>query len=571
MVREKEMPENRQMIGEILEAMGCITAEDIDAALEEQKGSGQRLGDILIEKGVVSDIDVTRALAEQFDIEMVDIEGMDIQRDVVSLVPQELTREHNLIPIELNDGVLVVAMSDPLDLFALDNLRFMVNYPVESVLATKEAIKNVLTRFHGMSEEQVGDMLQQFTEDIDVVPDGSELNESSDEGEDAPVIRLVTMIIMEAVRTRASDIHIEPMSNRLRIRYRIDGVCYEVESPPQRLTGAIISRIKIMSGMDMSEKRRPQDGRIALGLSNKKIDLRVSSLPATHGESVVMRILDKDSLMLGLSDLGFHPDDYKIFRGLIKKPNGIILVTGPTGSGKTTTLYSALNELNRPDTKIITAEEPVEYNLSGINQCQVNRLAGMTFQRIVRAMLRQAPEIVLVGEIRDHETAEIAIQAALTGHLVFSTLHTNDSPSALTRLIDLKVPPFLVASSIQAIIAQRLLRAICEECKEPFEPEMSALKSAGLTEDQIKGRTFYRGKGCENCRDLGYKGRKGIYEILLMTSVMRELTFNGASTDQLRDQAVADGMNTLLMDGLRKVLDGATTTDEVLAVAKAVE
>jgi len=344
-----------------------------------------------------------------------------------------------------------------------------------------------------------------------------------------------------------------------------------VESPPHRLQGPIIARIKIMANMDMSERRRPQDGRIPLSLVGKKLDLRVSSLPALHGESVVMRILNKDSLMLGLGDLGFHPDDYKIFRTLIRKPNGIILVTGPTGSGKTTTLYAALNEINRPDVKIITAEDPVEYNLAGINQCQVNRTTGMTFQRIVRAMLRQEPEVVLVGEIRDHETAEIAIQAALTGHLVFSTLHTNDAPGALTRLIDMKVAPFLVASSIQAVMAQRLVRTICEQCKEPFDPDQATIKASGLTEAQMPGRTFYRGKGCDNCRNVGFRGRKGIYEIMLMNSQIREMTFNGASTDDLRKQAVNDGMHTLLMDGLRKVLDGITTLEEVLAEAKMVE
>jgi len=344
-----------------------------------------------------------------------------------------------------------------------------------------------------------------------------------------------------------------------------------VESPPQRLTGSIISRIKIMAGMDMSEKRRPQDGRIPLTLLGRKLDLRVSSLPANHGESMVMRILDKESLLLGLSDLGFHADDYKIFRTLIKKPNGIILVTGPTGSGKTTTLYAALNELNRPDVKIITAEDPVEYHLAGINQCQVNRLTGMTFQRIIRAMLRQAPEIVLIGEIRDHETAEIAIQAALTGHLVFSTLHTNDAPGALTRLIDLKVAPFLVASSIQAVMAQRLVRVICEDCKEPFDPDLEMLKATGLTDAQIAGRTFYRGRGCDVCRQVGFKGRRGIYEVMIMNSMIREMTFNGSSTDNLRKQAVADGMHTLMMDGLRKVLEGITTAEEVLAEAKAVD
>ena len=566
------MPEARRMLGEILESMGCVTTEDIGQALQEQKVTGRKLGQILVEKGLVSQEDVTKALADQFGIEMVDIEGLDVPREVIEMVPRELAQEHGIIPIEMHDGVLTVAMSDPLDLFTLDNLRFVINCPVECVLATADSIKAALNRYYGMAEKEIEKQYEQIGQEIEVKQEGGAATDSAEvDGDDAPVIRLVTMIILEAVKARASDIHVEPLSNRLRIRYRIDGVCYEVESPPHRLQGPIIARIKIMAGMDMSERRRPQDGRIPLSLLGKKLDLRVSTLPALHGESVVMRILNKDSLLLGLGDLGFHPDDYRIFRMLIKKPNGIILVTGPTGSGKTTTLYAALNEINRPDTKIITAEDPVEYNLAGINQCQVNRLTGMTFQRIVRAMLRQAPEVILVGEIRDHETAEIAIQAALTGHLVFSTLHTNDSPSALTRLIDMKVAPFLVASSIQAVMAQRLVRTICEQCKEPFDPDEATIKAAGYTEAQMAGRTFYHGRGCDNCRGIGFRGRKGIYEIMMMNSQIREMTFNGSSTDDLRKQAVNDGMHTLLMDGLRKVLDGLTTIDEVLAEAKMVD
>jgi type IV pilus assembly protein PilB len=564
------MPEARRMLGEILESMGCVSTTDIRQALEEQKTTGKKLGQILVEKNLVSQEDVTKALADQFGIEMVDIEGMDVPREVIEMVPRDLAQEHNIIPIEMHDGVLTVAMSDPLDLFTLDNLRFVINCPVECVLATSDSIKTALNRYYGMAEKDIEKQYEQIGQEIEVKQEGDTSSAEVD-GDDAPVIRLVTMIIMEAVKARASDIHVEPLSSRLRIRYRIDGVCYEVESPPHRLQGPIIARIKIMAGMDMSEKRRPQDGRIPLSLLGKKLDLRVSTLPALHGESVVMRILNKDSLLLGLGDLGFHPDDYKIFRTLIRKPNGIILVTGPTGSGKTTTLYSALNEINRPDTKIITAEEPVEYNITGINQCQVNRLTGMTFQRIVRAMLRQAPEVILIGEIRDHETAEIAIQAALTGHLVFSTLHTNDAPSALTRLIDMKVAPFLVASSIQAVMAQRLVRTICEQCKEPFDPEPGAIKASGLSEAQMAGRTFYHGKGCDDCRGVGFRGRKGIYEVMLMNSQLREMTFNGGSTDSLRKQAVNDGMHTLLMDGLRKVLDGVTTLEEVMAEAKMME
>ena len=566
------MAEARRLLGEILEEMGCVERADIDRVLEEQKTAGRKLGEMLVEKGLVDQADVTRALADQFGLEMVDIAGIEIPENVIEMVPKDLAKEHHIVPIEVRDGILTVAMSDPLDLFTLDNLRFVINCPVECVLAPKEAIDAAMARYYGLEESQVEEMLQQFTEDLTYVDtDAAKAAAEAETGDDAPVIRLVTLIIMEAVRARASDIHIEPMSGRLRIRYRVDGICYEVESPPKRLQGATISRIKIMAGMDMAEKRRPQGGRIPISLLGRKLDLRVSALPATHGESIVMRILDKEGMLLSLTDLGFYPDDYAIFSGLIKKPNGIILVTGPTGSGKTTTLYAALNELNRPDKKIITAEDPVEYHISGINQCQVNRLAGMGFSRIIRAMLRQAPEIILVGEIRDYETAEIAIQAALTGHLVFSTLHTNDAPSAITRLIDLGIPPFLVSSSIQAILAQRLVRVICEDCREPTPPDVTRLRAAGLRQDQIDGHTFFHGRGCDTCRKIGFKGRKAIYEVLVLNNRIRELAFHRASTDELRQQAIHDGMHTLLQDGVRKVMDGTTTIEEILAVAKATD
>jgi type IV pilus assembly protein PilB len=413
-------------------------------------------------------------------------------------------------------------------------------------------------------------MIDEFSHS-DIEVKDTDFDDENVDADDAPVIKLVTLIITEAVKQRASDIHIEPLEDRVRIRYRIDGVCIEAESPPKRLQGTILSRLKIMAKMDMAEKRRPQDGRIKLSLLGKEIDLRVSNLPAYYGESVVMRILDKEAVLMGMEQLGFHPEDYRIFSGLIRRPNGIILVTGPTGSGKTTTLYAALNELNRSDRKIITAEDPVEYNISGINQCQVNRKAGMTFEAILRSMLRQAPNIILVGEIRDKETGEMAIQAALTGHLVFSTLHTNDAPSAITRLINMKIPPFLVASSVQAVLAQRLIRTICVDCKEEAPANVPLLKSAGLTDAQIQDNKFYTGKGCDSCKGKGYRGRRAIYEIMVLNTRIRELAFNEASTDQIRTQAINDGMNTLLMDGVRKVLEGITSVDQILSVAKNVE
>ncbi|MHC4253057.1 MAG: GspE/PulE family protein [Planctomycetota bacterium] len=561
----------RRMIGEILAELGVVSVQQVQQALRQQMGGDtKKIGEILVAEGICTTEDITQALAEQHELDMVDLDGIDVPRDVVSMVEGALARQHHIVPIDFAEGMLTVALSDPLDLYGLDELRFVLSCNIEPVLATHDAIDRALTNYYGLEEGQVDELLGQMGEDdVEIVQTGDV--EGGEEGaDDAPIIKLVYQILTNAVKARASDIHVEPMANRIRLRYRVDGVCFDVEAPPKRLQGPIISRIKIMSGMDMAEKRRTQDGRIKINVAGKELDLRVSALPANHGESIVMRILDRENLLLGLADLGFHADDLRTFNALIKKPNGILLITGPTGSGKTTTLYSALQELNRSDRKIITAEEPVEYHISGINQCEVRRKIGMTFQRILRAMLRQAPNIILVGEIRDKETAEIAVQAALTGHLVFSTLHTNDAPSAITRLIDMGVAPFLVASSIQAIMAQRLVRNICNDCKVPTKPDIVRLKAVGLRDEQIQGRTFYVGQGCASCRDSGYRGRKGLFEMMVMNSRLRELAFNKDSTDNLRAQALRDGMSTLFMDGLRKVLDGITTLEEVLAEAKIV-
>ena len=565
------MSDARRCIGEILMDMGCVTQDDIDGALEQQiNGEKAKIGEIFIAGGLCSSGDITSALAEQFGMEIVDLEGIDIESSVVSMVPQEQCHENHVMPIDMFDGILTVAISDPLDLQALDNIRFVINCQVQPVLATREAIDNAIGRYYSASDD-LKNRLKNFNDDDVKYIDLEKLKAEAekDAEDDAPVIKLVQIIITEAVKARASDIHIEPMIDRVRVRYRIDGNCYEMDSPPKHLQGAVIARIKIMASLDMAEKRRPQDGKIPLKCLGRNLDLRVSTLPASHGESVVMRILDKASISFGLEQLGFHADDMKIFRALIRKPNGVMLITGPTGSGKTTTLYSALNELNKPDRKIITVENPVEYTLSGINQCQVNVAHGMTFQKALKAMLRQAPNIILVGEIRDEETAHIAIEAALTGHLVFATLHTNDAPSALTRLIDMGIAPFLVASSVQAVQAQRLVRTICPDCKTPDETlDVARLKAVGLREEQFAGKTTYHGEGCKTCRDIGFKGRKGIYEIMVMNSRIREMCFQKGTTDSLRDQARRDGMHTLLDDGLRKVLDGWTTLDEVMGEAK---
>jgi type IV pilus assembly protein PilB len=464
-------------------------------------------------------------------------------------------------------------MHDPNDFETVDKLRFILNREIEVVLAPKQSIVEAINHYYGgasQETESVDSMLQEFTDtalDYEDSGSGGAMGKTNtlEEG-DAPIIKLVHLVIQEAVTSRASDIHIEPFVDRVRIRYRIDGVLMERDSPPRRLHAAMVSRIKIMGSIDIAEKRRPQDGRIKITVAGKDIDLRVSILPTTHGQSVVMRILDRDNIKVGLRDLGFGDEDWKRFSHLIKRPNGILLVTGPTGSGKTTTLYAALNELNRPDVKIITAEDPVEYYLPGVNQCEVRAKIGMTFARIIRAMLRQNPNILLVGEIRDEETANTAIQASLTGHLVFSTLHTNDAPSAITRLVDIGVQPFLVASSVMAIMAQRLVRKICPKCKQRFEPAPHILTGLGLKPEIAKKANFMKGKGCNYCNKGGYRGRMGIYELMTMSSQVREMTFKGESTQNLRKIARKQGMHTLFEDGMVKALKGQTTLEEVLRI-----
>jgi type IV pilus assembly protein PilB len=525
---------------------------------------------VLVELGYVTKRQVTEALAEQFNVEVVNPTTREIEETCLQAIPKSTIKEHKVFPLERSEGVLKVAMVDPIDLFALDNLRFVTNCDIQWVLCTEEDLDLAIRKHYGVDEETVDNMLQEFTESEIVYQDQQgEKEEAKAEEDDAPIIRLVTLIISEALKQRASDIHIEPMENRLRVRYRVDGDCFEVESPPKRLQGAVISRIKIMADIDIAEKRRPTDGRIRLKILGRDIDLRVSCLPATWGESVVMRILDKQSVLLGIQDLGFMDDDYARFKNIIKRPTGLFLVTGPTGSGKTTTLYAALNELNRPDKKIITAENPVEYNIAGINQAEVKDAIGYSFGRILRAMLRQAPNVILVGEIRDKETAEIAVQAALTGHLVFSTLHTNDAPSAISRLIDMGVQPFLVASSVQAIMAQRLLRTNCKHCKAPTTYTESELAAVGMKPEDTQGATLLKGKGCPECRETGYRGRIAIFEMMELNQTLREMAFKKQPVHKLRAEAEMSGMRSLQKDGVRKILMGVTTIEEVLAVTAA--
>jgi type IV pilus assembly protein PilB len=559
------MARSRRFIGKILLNKGYVTPDQLNEALEKQKETGQRIGELLIELGYCTERNITEGLAEQFGVELVNPAAMDIPEVALQSITKSTIKELLVFPLDRSEGILRVCMVDPLNLFAIDNLRFATSCDIQWVLCSKEDLETAIHKHYGLEEETVDNMLQEFTES-DIVYTDDEEGDGDEEEDDAPIIRLVQLIVAEALKQRASDIHIEPMENRLRIRYRIDGDCYEVESPPKRLQGAIISRLKIMADIDIAEKRKPTDGRIKMKVLGRDIDLRVSCLPASHGESVVMRILDKQSVLLGIQDLGFMDDDYARFRNIIKRPNGLFLVTGPTGSGKTTTLYAALNELNRPDTKIITAENPVEYNLAGINQAEVKEAVGYNFARILRAMLRQAPNVILVGEIRDQETAETAVQAALTGHLVFSTLHTNDAASALPRLIDMKVAPFLVSSSIQAVMAQRLIRTICKNCKVPAEVSDTELATVGLKRNDVEGAQFFTGSGCAECRDLGFRGRLAIFEMLEMNLAMRDMAFRQAPVHLVREEAIRNGMRSLQGDGVRKVLMGVSTIPEVLAV-----
>ena len=557
----------RKFIGEILIEMEVTTELEVNNALAKQRDDDDRrpIGEILVEMNACQPLHVARALAEQYDMRFIDLEVMDIPMQILELVPRDTCRENKVIPVALRGDALTVAMANPLDLGIIDNLRFSTSRQIEAAVASERQIVAALEAGWGYSEDKLDQMLGELTENIEYRELEDEEGGSAD---DAPVIRYVTQIIQNALDSSASDIHIEPMADRLRIRYRIDGLCFAMDPAPKRLQGPVIQRIKIMAGMQVEERRRPQDGRIKAQISGKMIDLRVSSLPAVYGESVVMRILDQDNLKLSLGDMGFDPTDFKRYDDLIHRPNGIILVTGPTGSGKTTTLYATLNDLNTSDRKIITAEDPVEYMLDGINQCQVRHRIGLDFPRILRAMLRQAPNIILVGEIRDQETANIAINAALTGHMVFSTLHTNDAPSAITRLTDMDVAPFLVATSIQAVLAQRLIRTNCSHCAEPFTADPAYLKALKITPEMLEGRTLMRGRGCDKCNGSGYKGRMGIYELMVMNSELRTLAFEGATTDQVRAAAIANGMNTLAMDGVRKVLQGITTPEEILRMAK---
>ncbi len=578
------MSRKRQKIGEILQGWGLVTEAQVDEALKVSQGSRKRVGETLVSLGYANENDVAKALATQFGLEFVDLDQPNvIQRENLSLIPEDMIKKMNVLPLKKEGSTLKVVVHDPMNIQLIDDLQFRVGGRIELAIGAYEKIKEYIDNVLSDTKKSLDTLTQDLSIDtsMDISMDqtidasldrgasidiGAGRTEDADDPSSAPVIKLVNQIIAKAVTSRVSDIHIEPFENRVRLRYRIDGVCQEMDRIPKRIQGAVMARLKIMAGVKVEEKRIPQDGRIKMRIGDDVVDFRVSFCPVYHGESIVLRILRPDAAMLGLEKLGMQPDTLEAFNKIITRPNGIFLVTGPTGSGKTTTLYSALNILNRPDRKIITAEDPIEYNFKGINQCQVNMgmKPPLTFQLILKAMLRQAPNIILVGEIRDKEVGEVAVQAALTGHLVFSTLHTNDAPSAITRLIDMGLKPFLVASSIQAVLAQRLVRLLCEHCKEPdHDPPKRQLALVGLTEEDIAGKTIYKPVGCKRCSNTGYRGRQGIYELMMMNSEIRELAFNRAPVSKIRQAAIAGGMRNLLGDGRLKILEGKTTLEEI--------
>ena len=561
------MQQNEQYVLRVLSDVGLVTRQQIDSARSRLNGEPGVI-DVLVNDGLVSEVDVSRTLAAQAQMDWIDISTMVIPPGVINQIRGEDARRFKVIPVAFGESGLVVAVDNPLDIDTTDSLSFLLQRELELVCTSPTKIREALIKYYGTADEAADILQKEIGEDIDL---GLELGDGAEaaavDEADAPIVRLVSMLLIEAHRAGASDIHLEPLDKKFRVRFRIDGVLQEMQAPPKRLQSAIISRLKIMSGsMSIAEKRLPQDGRIQVRIKRKPIDLRVSTMPTNHGESMVLRILDKSSLKLGLPELGFFSDDQETLERQIKLPDGILLVTGPTGSGKTTTLYACLHYINKPDRKIITVEEPIEYQMTGINQVQVNTEIGMTFAAALRSMLRQAPNIIMLGEIRDLETATIATNASLTGHLVFSTLHTNDAPSAVARLIDIGVQPFLVASSVRAVLAQRLVRKLCNNCKQPGELTDTELRALHIEPGQVSEAQVMKPVGCEECRQIGYKGRTGIFEIFVIDDEVRHMINKRSSSFVLRQRARELGMRTLREDGVRKVLAGVTSADEVISI-----
>jgi len=561
-------------LGELLVREKLISLQQLRQAQDEQKKSGKNLGYALARLGFVNDEEITNFLSNQYRLPAVNLDEFEIDAEVLKIVGKDVCMKHGIVPVSRSGSSLIVAMSDPTNLHAVDDIKFLSGYNVEPVVASETAIANAIERYYnaGPSYEE---MLEDFNiadDDIDFEATGDDENALDLEraSEDAPVVRLVNVLLLNAIKKGVSDIHVEPYEKRLRVRYRIDGVLTEEMNPPMKLKNALVSRLKIMAKLDIAERRLPQDGRIKLKIGKgREMDFRVSSLPTMWGEKVVLRLLDKGNLQLDMAKLGFDPKPQADFQWAIDQPWGMVLVTGPTGSGKTTTLYSALSSLNQPGINISTAEDPVEYNLHGINQCQMHDDIGLNFAAALRSFLRQDPDVIMVGEIRDFETAEISVKAALTGHMVLSTLHTNDAPATISRLLNMGVEPFLITASVNLVLAQRLGRKICSDCKQPHEYDKEVLLELGCKEEQLVGATLSKGAGCATCGGSGYKGRVALYEVMRFTDTLRELVLQGASTAELKAAAIKSGMATLRMSGIRKVLDGVTTPEEVMRVTMA--
>jgi type IV pilus assembly protein PilB len=562
-------------LGEMLVKAGLISQAHLEEALEAQKTNGEKLGLNLIKLGYVKEDDITQLLSEQYGVPSINLRHFDIDESVINLIPSEVAQKYLVLPVNRTGATLTISMADPTNVFAMDDIKFMTGYNVEPVVASEIAIREAIEKYYGSQhalelKKVMDEMAEQESEALEVMDEEEELDVGALEAatEEAPVVKLVNIILTDSIKKEASDIHIEPYEKDFRVRFRIDGVLYEIMHPPMKLRDAITSRLKIMAKLDISEKRLPQDGRIKIKMKlqgkTKEMDYRVSVLPTLFGEKIVLRLLDKDNLMLDMTKLGFEADSLAKFERAILKPYGMVLVTGPTGSGKTNTLYSSMNRVNTPETNIMTAEDPVEFNLHGINQVQMKESIGLNFATSLRAFLRQDPNIVLVGEIRDFETAEIAVKAALTGHLVLSTLHTNDAPSTINRLMNMGIEPFLVATSVNLICAQRLVRRICRECKETISMPAQALVDIGFSPEDAASIQLKKGRGCPSCNNTGYRGRVGLYEVMEISEEIRELILSGASAMELRRTAIEEGMLSLRQSGLVKIRDGLTSVEEVV-------
>jgi type IV pilus assembly protein PilB len=562
-------------LGELLTKASLITQDQLKEALRVQKETGGKLGETLIKLGFVSEEDITECLSQQFGVPSINLQHFEIDSSVIKLIPADVARKYNILPVNKTGATITIAMADPTNVFAMDDIKFMTGYNVEPVVASELGIKAAIDNYYGTTsslelKKVMEDLQQSESADLEVLEEEDEMDVEAlaDSAEEAPVVKLCNLILTDAIKRGASDIHIEPYEKEYRVRFRIDGILYEIMNPPLKLKDAMTSRMKILAKLDISEKRLPQDGRIKLKMKlndkNKELDFRVSVLPTLFGEKIVMRLLDKDNLRLDMTKLGFEAESLVKFEEAIFKPWGMVLVTGPTGSGKTNTLYSALSKVNSPEVNIMTAEDPVEFNLPGINQVQMKESIGLNFAATLRSFLRQDPNIILVGEIRDFETAEIAIKAALTGHLVLSTLHTNDAPSTINRLMNMGIEPFLVATSVQLIAAQRLARRICANCKEPVEVQPQALLNLGYKKDEIGTFTVYKGRGCDKCNNTGYKGRVGLIEVMQITDDLRDIILSGGTAIDIKKRAAETGMISLRRSGLIKIKDGVTTIEEVV-------